>query len=352
MTPLRTLPLLGLLGAALVAAAPARAQSAERRTLTGDAAVWNLAGSVRVVAGTGREVVVDVTRQGPDAAKLRVVAGEVRGQNAVRVVYPDEDVIYPALGRNNRVRTRIRSDGTWGGEGRFFGSGEIEVRGSGRGTEAWADVSVAVPAGQRLTVHLAAGDAAVTNVDGDIKLDVDAASVTTERTRGRLVVDAGSGRVRLTGAQGDVDLDLGSGPVELRDVSATRLKVDGGSGSLTGTNVAAPSIELDLGSGGARLANVSARDLKLDSGSGSVDLDLATDVEDVRIDTGSGSITLRVPPTLGATLDIDTGSGGIETEIPIQITRKEHSHLRGQIGDGKGRIVIDGGSGGVRILKR
>jgi hypothetical protein len=348
---MRTLLRLTVAGTAL-AAASARAQSPERHTLTGDAAVWNLAGSVRVVAGTGRDVVVDVTRQGRDASKLRVVAGAVRGQNAVRVVYPDEDVIYPAMGRAN-VRTRIRSDGTWGGDGgRFFSSDAIEVRGSGRGTEAWADVSVAVPAGQRLTVHLAAGDASVTNVDGDIVLDVDAASVTTERTRGRLVVDAGSGRARISGAQGDVDLDLGSGPVELRDVSATRLKVDGGSGSLTGTNVSAPTIDLDMGSGGARLANVTTRDFKLDAGSGSVDVDFAADVDDVRIDSGSGGVTLRIPSTLGASIDIDTGSGGIESDVPIQVTRKEHDHLRGTIGDGKGRIVIDGGSGGVRILKR
>jgi hypothetical protein len=337
-------------GATLVAAAAAHAQG-ERYTIHGAAAVWNVAGTVRVVAGTGSDVVVDVVRRGRDAGKLRVATGEVRGRDAVRVVYPNDDVIYPEMA-SSRVRTRVRSDGTFGGNGGFFSSNEIEVRSSGRGTEAWAEVTVSVPAGRALDVHLVAGDATVSNVEGDLMIDVDAATVSTERTRGRLVVDAGSGRVRVAGAQGDVDLDLGSGPVDLRDVSASRLKVDGGSGSLTGANVASPSMDLDLGSGGARLANVSTRDLKLDSGSGTVDLDLATDVDDVRIDSGSGSVTLHVPSTLGASVDIDTGSGGIETDVPIQVTRKERDHLTGSIGDGKGRIVIDGGSGAVRILKR
>ena len=51
-------------------------------------------------------------------------------------------------------------------------------------------------------------------------------------------------------------------------------------------------------------------------------------------------------------LDVpDTGSGGIESEIPIQITRRERDRLVGQIGDGRGRIVIDGGSGRVRLKK-
>ncbi|MBV9879289.1 MAG: DUF4097 family beta strand repeat protein [Gemmatirosa sp.] len=339
-------------GATLAAAATARAQATERHTLRGDAAVYNLAGTVRVVAGTGRDVVVEVARQGPDAAKLRVEQGEVRGRDAVRVVFPDDDVVYPAMGRGSRVRTRVNRDGTFGdGNGGFFSGGQVEVRSSGRGTEAWADVTVSVPAGARLAVHLVAGEATVSNVDGELSIDVHQASVSTERTRGRLDVDAGSGRVRIAGAQGDVNLDLGSGPVELRDVNAGDLRVDAGSGDLTGANVTARLVDLDLGSGGTRLGRVTTRDLKVDAGSGSVDIDFASDVDDVRIDVGSGIVTLRVPPTLGAALDVDTGSGGIETEIPIEVTRRERDHLTGRIGDGKGRIEIDGGSGRVRLLK-
>ncbi|AHG92024.1 protein of unknown function DUF4098 [Gemmatirosa kalamazoonensis] len=339
-------------GATIATAAVAGAQGGERHALRGAAAVWNLVGTVRVVAGSGSDVTVDVVRRGRDASKLRVEAGDFRGTSAVRVIYPDDDIVYPDLPRGSRMRTRVRSDGTWGG-GNYgaFGSGDTQIRSSGSGTEAWADVTVAVPSGGKVAVHLAAGEATVTNVNGDLDLDVDAASVTADGTRGRLAVDAGSGRVRVSNAQGDVDLDLGSGPVELRDVSATRLKVDGGSGSLTGANLSASSIDLDLGSGSARLSNVTSKDVKIDNGSGSVDLDLASDIDAVRIDTGSGSITLRIPATLGAQVDIDSGSGGIESDVPIQVTRKESDHLRGQIGDGRGRIVIDGGSGGVRILK-
>src|SRR5438045_2922378 len=86
-------------GATLVAAASARAQGgSERHTLRGEAAVWNVAGTIRVVPGTGSDVVVDVVRRGRDAGKLRIVSGAVRGRDAVRVVYPEDDVIYPAMG--------------------------------------------------------------------------------------------------------------------------------------------------------------------------------------------------------------------------------------------------------------
>lgn len=344
---------LGLAVLATSISASVGAQTPERRTLGNDAAVYNVAGTIRVVAGSGRDIVVDVVRRGRDASRLRVDEGDVRGRPAVRVVYPDDDIVYPALGSRSRVQTRIRSDGTFhDGDGNGFFSGrQITVRSSGSGTEAWADVTVSVPTGQRVAVHLIAGDASVTNVDGDLRLDVDAATVTTTGTRGRLSIDAGSGRVQVANARGAVDIDAGSGSVDLRDVTAETLRIDGGSGELTGANVAARLVDLDMGSGGTRLAKVDTRELKLDSGSGSSDIEFATDVDDVRIDVGSGSVTLRVPPSLGAALDIDSGSGGIESEIPIQITRRERDRLIGSIGDGRGRIVVDGGSGSIRLRK-
>jgi lia operon protein LiaG len=82
-----------------------------------------------------------------------------------------------------------------------------------------------------------------------------------------------------------------------------------------------------------------------------VDVGLLDDVENVRIDTGSGGVTLRLPASLGAEVDIDTGSGGISTDVPVTVTRRERDRLVGRIGDGRGRIVIDAGSGGVRLMR-
>jgi len=96
---------------------------------------------------------------------------------------------------------------------------------------------------------------------------------------------------------------------------------------------------------------VRADEISLDSGSGSVDLGLTGDVRALDIDSGSGSVTLRVPPTLGAVVEIETGSGGLETEVPMTITRRSRSELTGQLGDGQGRIRIETGSGTVRFLK-
>jgi hypothetical protein len=358
---------LALAAAALVGALAtpraAAAQAAERHVLRGDdAALYHVVGRLRVVAGTGSDVVVEVVRRGREAAQTVVEQGTIGGRETLRVFPRADRVVYPGMGRGDVVRAELRRDGTFGGEsGRrgvlgthVFsrgGADGIEIRGDGRGAETWADVTVSVPAGRRLAVHLLAGEASVGNVDGDLVVDVHAASVTTERTRGRLRVDAGSGPVRVTDAEGELDLDTGSGRVELARVRATALRVDAGSGAVRGSDVDAERLTLDLGSGSVRLDAVRARTLRLDTGSGDVDVGLASAVDDVRIDTGSGSVTLRVPASFGATLDVDTGSGGFESELPITVSRRDRGRLTGRIGDGSGRVSIDTGSGGVRLRK-
>ena len=51
-------------------------------------AIYNLAGQIRVEAGSGGEVGAELTRGGADAAKLKVLQSEVDGREALRVVYP------------------------------------------------------------------------------------------------------------------------------------------------------------------------------------------------------------------------------------------------------------------------
>jgi lia operon protein LiaG len=88
-----------------------------------------------------------------------------------------------------------------------------------------------------------------------------------------------------------------------------------------------------------------------DVGSGGLELDLTAPVSDLTVDAGSGGVTLRLPAAQGAELDIETGSGGIESDFAIQTNRVERNHVRGRIGDGRGRIRIEAGSGTVRLIK-
>jgi hypothetical protein len=344
-----SLPLLPL----LIGAASASAQATERRTVSGPAvAIYNLAGRVRVEGGGTSDVVVEVTRGGGDASRLRIETGTRGEWQTLRIVYPSDRIVYPRLGGwGSRTTVRVDDQGFFDDNRRGRGQERVEIRGSGSGLEAWADLRIVVPRGKRVALHVAVGDATVSNVDGDLAVDVSAANITTDRTRGRLSLDTGSGSVHVTDAQGSLNLDTGSGSVTVSDVRGEELRMDTGSGSITGRNIEVQSLSADVGSGGIRLSGVKASRVSLDTGSGGTEVELLTDVEDVNVDAGSGAVSLRLPAGAGAEVEIETGSGGIETDFPIQVSRWERNYLRGRLGDGRGRIRIDSGSGRVRLLR-
>jgi Uncharacterized conserved protein len=327
----------------------------ERRTLSGDhVAIYNLAGSLRVQAGSGNQVTVDVTRAGRDAARLQIASGDLHGSQSLRVVYPGDRVVYPELRSGSRTQIRVNDDGTFDDKSRdgdWFSRDRVEIRGSGTGLEAHADMVVSLPRGQRVVIHWGVGDATLSNVDGDIRLSVASATVNAEHTRGRLDLDTGSGRVTVSDAQGEVVLDTGSGGVTINGVRGDHLDLDSGSGSIRADDIDVKSFKADVGSGGLSVGRFKTARASVDVGSGGLDLDLLSVVEELTIDAGSGGVTVRLPATQGAEVDIETGSGGIESDFAVQTTHLERNHVRGRIGDGRGRINIESGSGRVRLLK-
>jgi DUF4097 and DUF4098 domain-containing protein YvlB len=336
--------------------AVANAQDATQRvTLTGKAvAIYNLAGSIKAVAGSGSDVSITVAKSGKDAGQLRVEQGPIGNRQTLRVIYPARRITFNVDDKHhwgdNRTTVRVDDDGTFDDDD--DDGSRVEISSRSGGLEARADLTVAVPAGKEVHLYLAAGDVTVTNVNGDVYVDVSAADVTTSGTKGLLSLDTGSGETDVTDAEGDLDLDSGSGSVRLTRVRGDRISIDAGSGGLRADNLNASRIEMDLGSGGASLKNVTAKDIKLDCGSGSTDLDLVSDIRMLDIDSGSGGVTVWIPATLGAKVDIDAGSGGIDMGVPVSVTRWDNDHVVGTIGDGAGTIRIDAGSGGVRLKKR
>jgi len=352
MAPIaRSLPRAVRYAAALIPTLAAVGAAQQRHTLRGaDVAVYNLAGRISVEAGAGPDVVVEVTPRGRDAGRLTVDAGSLDGRSSLRVRYPDDRIVYRGEGQDGGSRTSVRVDD----EGRFgHGNGgrRVEITPSGSGLDASADVRVRVPAGKRVALYLAVGEASVTNVASDLRVNVSAARVTTSGTRGRLELDTGSGGVQVSDHEGDLAVDAGSGGIRLERVRGATLTFDTGSGGIAGSDITATRVGFDTGSGGVRLRALRASDIRVDAGSGSVELGLLGDVENLEVDTGSGGVTIAVPSTLGAELSIDVGSGGIESEIPLDVMRRSRRELSGRIGDGKGRIQIETGSGGVRLTK-
>jgi putative adhesin len=347
----------------LLASAPGAiaAQQPERYTLeAGPALVYNLVGNVRVEPGEGR-VVVLVTRAGADDGKLTIGQGERGGRSTFRVIYPADRIRSGRAPDRGSTQLRVRDDGTFGGDGDEWhdhGRHERHDEEEGRrvtigddGLDARADLVVLVPKGERVAVHLAVGAVTVANVDGELRVHTHSAPVTASGTRGMLAVDVDAGEVRVSDAQGELDVDTGSGSVDVTKFSGSDLTVDTGSGEVTGSDLTADELGVDTGSGEIRLAGVTSPRLSLETGSGGITAELRRDLASLEVETGSGDVSIRAPSSLGAAVEIQTASGDIETDFPLQMTRGGRDHMVGTIGDGKGTIAIETGSGEIRLLK-
>lgn len=344
-----TMLTLAALAAVVLTAAQAAAQETHQLPAA-DAAVYNLAGRVEVVRGSGSDVVVRIDRGGSDAGMLSVETGTIRGVETLRIIYPADEIVYPEIGRGSSNTVRVRDDGTFsGGGGR---TSRVRIRGSGGGLEAWADLVIEVPPGSGFALYLAAGDVEARGVDGRLRIDTGSGTVEAIDISGSLSIDTGSGGIFVRDVEGNLDVDTGSGRVDVAGVSGEVLNVDTGSGRVTGADISVVELIVDTGSGAIELSAVSASDVSLDTGSGAVELRLLTDIESLDIDTGSGSVTVHAPSDLGARVEIETGSGGIDVDFPVEVRTIRRDSLIGTIGDGRGRIVIDTGSGSIRLIRR
>jgi hypothetical protein len=346
---------------ALIALPRAASAQTTRQVLKGDSiAIYNLVGELHVEPGTGNDVAVEIRRGGADAAKLEIQTGPLRGRETLRVIYPDDVIVLPDWGRGWNTTLRVRDDGTFNDDtewrDRGFRNGrEVRITGRGRrggGLEAFADLRVTVPAGKSVALYLGVGKAFVSNVDGAIRVQVASADVTADRTRGTLRISTGSGNVDLREAAGDVSLNSGSGDITASGVRGTRLRLETGSGNVTVTDAKAAEFHVETGSGDIDATSAEGDDLSFETGSGNVDVALTATFRSVTIETGSGDVTLKVPPTAGAEVDLDTGSGDIDLGgLTLQVRRIEHDHVTGTLGDGRGRLSVETGSGNVRLVR-
>ncbi len=300
-------------------------------------AVYNLAGEVTVVAGTGSSVGVAATVVGRDAGKVTFDETERGGKKTLIIRYPGDRIIYNA-GHNGSSDLMVREDGTFGDQhgknSRRSDYTKVRVTSSGSGLEAHADLRITVPPGASLDMYLGVGRISATNVNGNLRLDTS------------------SGDVGVSGSKGDLIVDTGSGSVKVSDASGAAISIDTGSGDVEATSISAPDLSVDTGSGSVMLSQVTSRSVSIDTGSGDVELDQTGTVDRLDVDTGSGSVSVRVPASLSAQLAVETGSGDIETDFPVTVRRTGDDTLEGTIGTGAGRIEIDTGSGDVKLLKR
>jgi lia operon protein LiaG len=346
-----------LLIAAMTVAVSVQAQETLRLTPTnGRVAIWNLTGQARIEQGSSSDVEVQITPRGPDASRMITQTGSLDGQQTLRIFYPSDDV-RPAGVRRDQSQ-RWSTTFTMGDDGRFGddrhrGGRRMKI-GSHADFEASADLVIRVPKAVSLDLHVASGDVSASAAVRAMLIDTYSGDVATTNTAGVLRIDTGSGDVVVETHSGDLNVDTGSGDVEVRDVTdAATIMVDTGSGNVLADRCRATAdLTIDTGSGRVSARNVEARNIKLDTGSGAVDVSPTAATESLHVDTGSGAVTLIVPSSFGAALEVSSGSAGIRSDVPLTVLRQDRDELSARIGDGRTRVSIDTGSGGVTIRGR
>ena len=140
----------------------------------------------------------------------------------------------------------------------------------------------------------------------------------------------------------------------MSDVDGARsISIDTGSGVVLAERCAAiDALTIDTGSGRVVARNIQARDMNIDTGSGSVEVAPTSGAGALTVDTGSGAVTLIAPSNFGAQLEISAGSGAIRSDLPLVALRRSEGELSARIGDGRSRVSIETGSGGVSIRSR
>ena len=345
---------------ALVGALVPSAQAAfdKAASLSADTVeIRNLIGRIEVEGHDGSDFEIEVHVQGGDATPDRVEVRIEEGRRAaVTILFPlDESkhYIYPRLNGGNVSFSANDDRGSW--LSKLFGAlgnGNVKVKGSGRGLEIWADVTVRVPQGKSVVIDNGVGTVEARDVEADLNLATASGAVEVVGATGSVSIDTGSGHVTVAHVQGPLHLDTGSGHVSVKDVRAKDVHVDTGSGRVELDGVDSSTVHVDTGSGRVEARAVSVDDLVIDTGSGSVTLQLdRMGGGEFVIDTGSGSIDLRLPPDASADVKVDTGSGGIELDLSgsHRIRHQEEDEAEFTIGGGDADVILDTGSGSVHI---
>jgi len=202
-----------------------------------------------------------------------------------------------------------------------------------KGTEFKRNVSISyeitVPAGTEVVSHTGSGAMTISGVAGPVE------------------AKTGSGSITLTDIGDSVNARSGSGAIRADNIAGA-FEAHTGSGSVRLTQVAPGDVEVTAGSGSSVLHGVVGA-LRVKAGSGRVEVDGRQ--EGVwNIDTGSGSVHIRLPGDAAFELDAHTGSGGITVDHPLTIQgRVSKRRMRGDVRGGGDLLVVETGSGGIRI---
>jgi DUF4097 and DUF4098 domain-containing protein YvlB len=205
--------------------------------------------------------------------------------------------------------------------------------------------TIVVPADTEIRATTGSGDLTVRGVKGPVRLSTGSGNIVTEQIGGDVEARAGSGDIHIRDVDGEADANTGSGDVQMEAI-ARDIRIGTGSGEIRverpGRNVRATT-----GSGDVDVRGASS-DLMIKTASGSLTAEgnpAARAFWELR--TTSGDVRIIVPSDASFTFVAHTREDNVETSIPMEITERGRREVRGRVGKGDARIVVETSSGSV-----
>lgn len=350
-----------LLMLSVLVAAPAAAEVTKtlRAELTpkGGAAwgVENLAGTMKVVAGSGSAVVAVATIHAESDAlanSLTLEEVSITSGTGLRMRYPvdQHDTFKYPVGSDGRKKVM-----NWLGSNssNLKYDGKNVTVSSGSGVLLYADIEVQVPArlAGKGTFANHVGRMEGRGIDGNFVFASGSGDVDLDKVGGEIKVDTGSGDVAAGNGTGVLTIDTGSGDVAVEHFSGDAIACDVGSGDVRLKAGASKKVSVETGSGDVTLSSMDIEEFKGDTGSGDVTVEsTGSHLARIVTETGSGDVTLRLGGAASFELIADQGSGDLVSRYkdaePIVKGREVIGYRRG---DNRTHITVSTGSGDVVV---
>lgn len=279
-----------------------------------------LLADVEVCSSGDDQLRIDYENRGSKAQKLRYYFYQ----------YEENGIFYAGVKERKGVEFRGESglNSVWDAFSHFTGQfgGSIDLR-------------VEIPAGiPVIRLHTISGDLQIREIrtdeleaqctSGDLHVEeVDCKKLSCRTQSGDVEI---SGVALAVKENTEMDFHTTSGDIEIRRISAARIRIQTVSGDLSAEHMEAEELKLQTASGEMELENVQCIRGALRSGSGDMDIDNIRGRE-LCAETGSGEVELRANME---SLDINTGSGDIDLKAGPDAKRI-------RLGAGSGDISLD-----------
>ena len=204
---------------------------------------------------------------------------------------------------------------------------------------AIVDFDLMVPREIDLRLETDEGDVEVSDVVGDIDIDVDEGDI--------ILRDVKFGNIRLGIDEGDTDI---------RNIKGEdgRLTLKGDEGLFRLSNAVIDQLDVDTDEGEILIASCSIRNCKLSTDEGDIEAEFEVERDDfLRLSTDEGDIYVDLPDNTDIEVDIETEEGRIHSDFPIEIDEIEDGECsKDKIGRGGARLDIFSGEGDITLAKR